>query len=106
MKMFCVPLSRRLGRLRRREHKAKAVWEGAVLAESNDTVLIEGNHYFPPESLNRNFFRPSKHTSFCSWKGTARYYNVIVDRKTNRNAAWYYPHPEPAASVIKGRVAF
>ena len=85
---------------------AKAVWEGAVLAESVDTVLIERNHYFPPESLNRNFFRPSEHTSVCSWKGTARYYDVIVDGKTNRNAAWYYPDPEVATAIIKGRVAF
>jgi uncharacterized protein (DUF427 family) len=85
---------------------AKAVWEGAVLAESVDTVLIEGNHYFPPESLNRNFFRPTEHTSVCSWKGTARYYDVIVDGKTNRNAAWYYPDPEVATAIIKGRVAF
>jgi len=66
---------------------SKAVWKGAVLAESNDTVLIEGNHYFPPESLDRDLFRPSEHTSVCSWKGTARYYDVIVDGKTNRNAA-------------------
>jgi uncharacterized protein (DUF427 family) len=85
---------------------AKAVWEGAVLAESNDTVIIEGNHYFPPESLNRNFFRPSNHASGCSWKGTAGYYDVVVDVKTNRNAAWYYADPEPAANVIEGRVAF
>lgn len=85
---------------------AKAIWEGAVLAESDDTVIIEGNHYFPPESLNRNFFGPSSHISVCSWKGTARYYDVVVDGKWNRNAAWYYPDPEPAASVIEGRVAF
>jgi uncharacterized protein (DUF427 family) len=85
---------------------AKAVWEGAVLAESADTVLIEGNHYFPLESLNRNFFRPSDQTSVCSWKGTARYYDVVVNGKTNRNAAWYYPDPEVAAAIIKGRVAF
>ncbi len=85
---------------------AKAIWEGAVLAESQDTFIIEGNHYFPPESLNRNFFRPSNHTSVCSWKGAARYYDVVVNGKTNRDAAWYYPEPEPAASVIKGRVAF
>lgn len=85
---------------------AKAVWEGAVLAESQDTFIIEGNHYFPPESLNRNFFRPSDHTSICPWKGSARYYDVVVDGKTNRDAAWYYPDPRPAAAVIKGRVAF
>lgn len=85
---------------------AKAVWEGAVLAESDDTVLIEGNHYFPPESLNQTFLRSSNDTSVCSWKGAARYYDVVVDGKTNRNAAWYYPDPKPAASAIKGRVAF
>lgn len=85
---------------------AKAVWEAAVLAESSETVLIEGNHYFPPESLNRNFLRASNHTSVCAWKGTARYYDVVVNGKTNRNAAWYYPDPKPAASLIKGRVAF
>ena len=85
---------------------AKAIWEGGVLAESNETVVIEGNHYFPPESLNGKFFRPSKHTSVCSWKGAAKYYDVVVNGKTNRNAAWYYPDPDSAASVIKGRVAF
>jgi len=85
---------------------ARAVWEGAVLAESDDTVVIEGNHYFPRESLNHNFFQPSDHTSVCSWKGEAGYCDVIVDGKTNRNAAWYYPKPKRAASAIKGRVAF
>ncbi len=85
---------------------AKAIWEEAILAESQDTVIIEGNHYFPPESLNRNFFRPSNHTSVCSWKGIARYYDVVVNDKTNRDAAWYYPDPECAAIAIKGRVAF
>lgn len=84
----------------------KAVWEGMILAESNDTVVIEGNHYFPPDSLNRGFFRPSEHTSVCSWKGLAKYYDLVVNGKTNRNAAWYYSEPEPAATVIKGRVAF
>ena len=90
----------------RRDYMAKAVWEGAVLAESNETVIVEGNHYFPPESLNCNSFWPSVHTSVCSWKGTARYCDVVVDGKTNHNAAWYYMDPEPAASVIKSRVAF
>lgn len=85
---------------------AKAVWEGTVLAESNDTVIIEGNHYFPRESLKRNFFRPSNQTTVCAWKGTARYYDLVVNGKTNRAAAWYYPDPEPAATVITGRVAF
>ena len=85
---------------------AKAIWEGVVLAESQDTVVIEGNHYFPTESLNRNFFRPTDRTSVCSGKGAARYYDLVVNDKTNRAAAWYYPDPEPAASVVKGRVAF
>jgi uncharacterized protein (DUF427 family) len=66
---------------------AKAIWEGAVLAESQETVIIEGNHYFPSESLNRSFFRPSNHTSVCSWKGTAGYCDVVADGETNRDAA-------------------
>jgi len=65
----------------------KATWEQAVLAESDDTVLVEGNHYFPPESLHREFFRPSDHTSVCPWKGTAEYYDVLVNGKVNRDAA-------------------
>ncbi|MBS1867670.1 MAG: DUF427 domain-containing protein [Acidobacteria bacterium] len=85
---------------------AKAIWEGAVLAESADTVVVEGNHYFPAESLHQNFFRPSDHSTVCGWKGTARYYDVVVDGKTNRNAAWYYPDPKAAAAEIKGRIAF
>ncbi len=85
---------------------ARAVWEGVVVAESEDTMVLEGNHYFSPESLNRTFFRPSDHTSVCSSKGTARYYDVVVNGKTNRNAAWYYPDPRPAARAIQGRVAF
>jgi uncharacterized protein (DUF427 family) len=89
-----------------RKKMPKATWEGAVLAESDDTVVIEGNHYFPAESLNRSLLRPSSHTTVCSWKGTASYYDVVVDGKTNCKAAWYYPHPKPAAAEIKDRVAF
>jgi len=85
---------------------AKAIWEGEVLAESENTVVIEGNHYFPPESLNHSFFLPSNHTTVCSWKGTAQYYDVVVNGKTNCNAAWYYADPKPAATAIKDRVAF
>jgi uncharacterized protein (DUF427 family) len=84
----------------------RAVWNGAVLAEAEDTVKVEGNHYFPAESLNREYFTKSDTTSTCPWKGTARYYDVTVDGKVNRDAAWYYPQPCPAASQISGHVAF
>jgi uncharacterized protein (DUF427 family) len=84
----------------------RAVWNGAVLAESDQTVRLEGNHYFPPESLNREFFTGSSTTSTCPWKGQARYYDVTVDGKTNPGAAWYYPDPSPAARQIKDHVAF
>ncbi len=84
----------------------KAIWENTLLAESDNTVVIEGNHYFPPESLKREHFRPSSHTSVCPWKGTARYYDIVVNGKANRNAAWYYPAPKPAAAEIKEYVAF
>ncbi|MGQ0620088.1 MAG: DUF427 domain-containing protein [Panacagrimonas sp.] len=84
----------------------KAIWNGAVLAESQDTVVVEGNHYFPLESLAREHFRPSEHHSLCGWKGTASYYDVVVGGSTNANAAWYYADPLPAARQILGRVAF
>jgi uncharacterized protein (DUF427 family) len=84
----------------------KAVWNGTVLAESDDTVVVEGNHYFPPGSLNMAHFRPSDHTSVCGWKGTASYYHIVASGQTNENAAWYYPTPKDAAKQIAGRVAF
>jgi len=84
----------------------RAVWNGAVLAESARTVKLEGNHYFPAESLHREHFTASPTTSTCPWKGQARYYNVTVDGTVNRDAAWYYPQPSPAASTIAGYVAF
>lgn len=84
----------------------KAVWKGAVLAESDDTVVVEGNHYFPQKSLNREFFRDSSHHSLCMWKGMASYYTVEVGEEQNANAAWYYPKPSPLARKVKGRVAF
>jgi uncharacterized protein (DUF427 family) len=84
----------------------RAVWNGAVLAESDRTVKVEGNHYFPPESLRREYFAGSAATSSCPWKGQARYYDVQVDGTTNRRAAWCYPRPRPAASMIAGHVAF
>lgn len=84
----------------------RATWNGIVLAESDDTVVVEGNHYFPPESINEEFFSDSSKTTVCGWKGTASYYDVEVDGETNPGAAWYYPTPKDAASQIEGRVAF
>ncbi len=85
---------------------AKAVWGGKVIAESNDTVVVEGNQYFPPESVTKDFLKSSTHTSICPWKGTAHYFHLEVDGIKNENAAWYYPEPKSAANEIKGRIAF
>lgn len=85
---------------------AKAIWGGKVIAESNDTVVVEGNQYFPADSVTKNVLKSSAHTSICPWKGTAHYYHVEVDGMKNENAAWYYPEPNPAAKEIKGRIAF
>ncbi len=84
----------------------RAVWKETTIAESEDTVVIEGNHYFPPEALKMEHLRESAHTSVCPWKGTASYYDVVVGGEVNANAAWYYPKPKPLASGINGRVAF
>jgi uncharacterized protein (DUF427 family) len=84
----------------------KAVWNGTTIAESDDIVTVEGNAYFPADSLSRDFVRPSTHTSVCPWKGTASYYSLEVDGKANENAVWYYPTPKDAAKEITGRVAF
>jgi uncharacterized protein (DUF427 family) len=84
----------------------RAEWNGVVLAESDTTVVVEGNHYFPPESLNIEYFEQSSATSRCPWKGTASYYDVVVDGKRNSGAAWYYQDPSPAAADIKDRIAF
>ena len=84
----------------------KATWNGAVLADSGDTVVVEGNHYFPADALNRAHFEDSDTTSYCPWKGTANYYHVVVDGETNRDAAWIYHTPKDAAKEITGRVAF
>jgi uncharacterized protein (DUF427 family) len=84
----------------------KAVWNGTVVAESGDTVVVEGNHYFPRASLRDDFVTPSDTTSVCSWKGTANYYNLKVGGEENRDAVWYYADPKPAAAEIRGRVAF
>jgi uncharacterized protein (DUF427 family) len=85
---------------------AKATWEGAVLAESKQTVEVEGNQYFPPASIHNEYFKSSSQQSVCPWKGTASYYDVEVNGKRNAGAAWYYPEPKPAAQQIKGYVAF
>jgi uncharacterized protein (DUF427 family) len=85
---------------------AKALWGGKVIAESNATVVVEGNHYFPPDAVKKQFLRSSNHTSICSWKGTAHYYHVEVDGVRSENAAWYYPDPKPAAAEVKDRIAF
>ena len=84
----------------------KATWNGVVLAESEDTVVIEGNHYFPIERINGEYFADSTFHSVCPWKGIASYYDVVVEGRVNSGAAWYYPTPSPAAADIKGRVAF
>ena len=85
---------------------ATATWNGKVIAESTNTVIVEGNHYFPPEDVRSEYFKDSSNTSICPWKGTASYYSVVVDGAENPDAAWYYPEPKPAAEQIRGRVAF
>lgn len=84
----------------------KAVWKGVVIADSDDTVLVEGNHYFPEASLNRAYVTFSNHRSTCPWKGQANYYSLLVDGELNPDAAWYYPDPRPEAEQVRGRVAF
>jgi len=84
----------------------KAIWNGAVIAESDDTVVVEGNHYFPETSLDRRYVTFSNHKTMCPWKGQAHYYSLMVNGDLNPDAAWYYPEPSEAARQIKGRVAF
>jgi len=84
----------------------KATWNGAVIAESDDIVTVEGNAYFPPDAVKAEFIKPSNHTSVCPWKGLASYYTLSVNGQENANAAWYYPAPKDAAKNITGRVAF
>ena len=84
----------------------RATWNGAVIAESDATVVVEGNHYFPPDALRREHVRESDHATVCPWKGTAGYYDVVVDGEVNANAAWVYRQPEEAASEIRDHVAF
>ena len=84
----------------------RAVWRETVVAESDDTVVVEGNHYFPEDSLRREHFRPSETHTTCPWKGEASYYDIVVGDETNRDAAWYYPQAKEAARHVEGRVAF
>jgi uncharacterized protein (DUF427 family) len=84
----------------------KAIWKDTIIAESNDTKIVEGNHYFPAESLNKEYFEESDTQSTCPWKGLASYYNLKVSGDENKDAAWYYPEPSKAAQKIKNHVAF
>jgi uncharacterized protein (DUF427 family) len=84
----------------------KAIWNGAVIAESDRCVVVEGNQYFPADSVKREYLRESDTHTVCSWKGTASYYDVVVGGQTNKDAAWYYPTPKDAAANIRGYIAF
>jgi len=84
----------------------KAIWNDTVLADSDDTVIVEGNHYFPPDSIKEDYFEESDTNTVCPWKGTANYYNINIDGKENADAAWYYPDPSDLAKNIKNHVAF
>ena len=83
-----------------------ARWNGVVIAQSDDTIVVEGNHYFPRDAVNTDYLQDSDTTSVCGWKGTAKYHSIIVDGKANTDAAWYYPDPKSAASNITDRIAF
>ncbi len=84
----------------------RATWNGVVLAESDRTEIVEGNHYFPPESINQEYFRPSDTHTTCPWKGEASYHTIVVNGKENKDAAWYYPHAKEKAKQIEGYIAF
>lgn len=84
----------------------QAIWNNTVIAESEDTVLVEGNHYFPESSLNKAYTTFSNHKTSCAWKGQASYYSLIVNGELNADAVWFYPDPKPEAEMVRGRVAF
>ena len=84
----------------------KAIWNNQIIAESDDTVVIEGNHYFPHESIKEDYFRASNTHTVCPWKGTASYYSIVVDGQENKDSAWFYPEVSELAKGIKNRVAF
>jgi uncharacterized protein (DUF427 family) len=85
---------------------ARAIWNGVVIAESDATIVVEGNHYFPPDSVKREYLRDSATHTVCGWKGIASYYDIVVNDTVNRDAAWYYPEPKEAARRIAGYIAF
>ena len=84
----------------------KAVWKETVIAESDETIVVEGSHYFPPDGVKQEYFRDSETHTLCNWKGEASYYDVVVDGESNKDAAWYYPEPLEAANNVRGYVAF
>lgn len=84
----------------------KAIWNDKVIAEADETLIVENNHYFPPEAINKEYFKTSHTETHCPWKGEASYYTIEVDGKTNPDSAWYYPDPKPAAEEIKNHIAF
>lgn len=84
----------------------KAIWNQQLIAESDETVVVEGNHYFPADSVQREFLQDSTTTTICPWKGTANYYTLMVDGQSNPDAAWYYADPKPAADQVRSRIAF
>jgi len=88
------------------EYIMKAIWNGHVIAESNDTIVVEGNHYFPADSIKKEFFAPSETHTVCGWKGTASYYDIVAGCETNKDAAWFYPDAKAEAKNIETRVAF
>lgn len=84
----------------------KAIWNNQLIAQSDKTIIVEGNHYFPPDSVNKSFLVPTQTSSECPWKGTASYYSVVVNGEENTDAAWFYPQPKDAAQSIKNYIAF
>ena len=84
----------------------KAIWNNSVIAESDDTIIVEGNHYFPKDAVKKELLKPSDTHTVCSWKGTASYYSLQVNGATNEDAAWYYEDPKEAAKQVKDRIAF
>jgi uncharacterized protein (DUF427 family) len=101
-----APIRRARPAAREQDRVVKATWNGAVIAESDDTVVVENNHYFPAESVRAEYLRDSGRTTVCPWKGTASYKTLVVDGAENPDAAWYYPEPKDAAAQIRGRFAF
>lgn len=84
----------------------KAIWNGTVIAESNDTIVVENNYYFPPQAVKKEYLKPSETHTTCPWKGEASYYTIEVEGKTNNDAAWFYPNPKPKAKDLKNYIAF